>query len=130
MLLVLVRSGMLNEFSIKTYCGYSSEGLAEALLNSVLKFIYVGIIPELSSSTFLFLETFYKHYEKKVSISYVNRKFPDQPAYACSSILVPFIHQGPVVQSIVSLTSSLRVVSLTVLADPIYSILKFFADKM
>ena len=33
---------------------------------------------------------------------------------------------GPVVQSIVSLTSSLRVISLTVLADSIYNILIFF----
>ena len=39
-------------------------------------------------------------------------------------------HQGPVVQSIVSLTSSLRVISLTVLADSIYNILIFFAEKM
>ena len=37
---------------------------------------------------------------------------------------------GPVVQSIVSLTSSLRVISLTVLVDSIYNILKFFAEKM
>ena len=37
---------------------------------------------------------------------------------------------GPVVQSAVSLTSSLRVISLTVLADSIYNILKFFAEKM
>ena len=37
--------------------------------------------------------------------------------------------QGPVVQSIVSLTSSLRVISLTVLADSIYNILIFFAKK-
>ena len=37
---------------------------------------------------------------------------------------------GPVVQSVVSLTSSLRVISLTVLADPIYNILIFFAEKM
>ena len=37
---------------------------------------------------------------------------------------------GPVVQSVVSLTSSLRVISLTVLADSIYSILIFFAEKM
>ena len=36
----------------------------------------------------------------------------------------------PVVQSIVSLTSSLRVISLTVLADSIYIILIFFAEKM
>ena len=37
---------------------------------------------------------------------------------------------GPVVQSIVSLTSSLRVISLTVLADSVYNILIFFAEKM
>ena len=36
----------------------------------------------------------------------------------------------PVVQSVVSLTSSLRVISLTVLADSIYNILIFFAKKM
>ena len=38
--------------------------------------------------------------------------------------------QGPVVQSVVSLTTSLRVISLTVLADPIHNILIFFAEKM
>ena len=38
-------------------------------------------------------------------------------------------HQGPVVQSVVSLTSSLRVISLTVLADSVYNILIFFAEK-
>ena len=37
---------------------------------------------------------------------------------------------GPVVQSVVSLTSSLRVISLTVLADSIYNILIFFAENM
>ena len=37
--------------------------------------------------------------------------------------------QGPVVQSIVSLTSSLSVISLPVLADSTYNILKFFAEK-
>ena len=37
--------------------------------------------------------------------------------------------QGPVVQSVVSLTSSLRVISLTVLADQ-YTILLFLAEKM
>ena len=40
---------------------------------------------------------------------------------------------GPVVQSVVSLTSSLRVISLTVLADSIYNFLKsyshFFSKK-
>ena len=42
----------------------------------------------------------------------------------------PFAYLGPVVQSMVSLTSLLRVISLTVLADPIYNILIFFAEKM
>ena len=37
---------------------------------------------------------------------------------------------GPVVQSVVSLKTSLRVISLTVLADPIHNILIFFAEKM
>ena len=36
---------------------------------------------------------------------------------------------GPVVQSIVRLTSLLRVISLTVLADSIHNILIFFAEK-
>ena len=38
-------------------------------------------------------------------------------------------NQGPVVQSVVSLTSSLRVISLTVLEDSIYNILIFIAEK-
>ena len=37
---------------------------------------------------------------------------------------------GPVVRSVVSLTSSLRVISLTVLVDSMYNILIFFAEKM
>ena len=45
--------------------------------------------------------------------------------------LQPNIHiQGPVVQSIVSLTSLLRLISLTVLADSLYNILIFFAENM
>ena len=40
------------------------------------------------------------------------------------------IFLGPVVQSVVSLTSSLRVISLTALVDSIYNILLFFAEKM
>ena len=39
-------------------------------------------------------------------------------------------HLGPVVQSVVSLTSLLRVILLTVLADSIHNILLFFAEKM
>ena len=38
--------------------------------------------------------------------------------------------QGPVVQSVVSLMSSLRVISLIVLTDLICNILIFFAEKM
>ena len=38
--------------------------------------------------------------------------------------------QGPVVQSVVSLTSSLRVILLTILVDSIHNILIFFAEKM
>ena len=39
-------------------------------------------------------------------------------------------NQGPVVQSLVSLTSSLMVISLTILVDSIHNILIFFAEKM
>ena len=52
-------------------------------------------------------------------------KFSDFP-YTVSFI---FYNQGPVVQSVVSLTSSLRVISLTILANSIYNILIFFAEK-
>ena len=45
-------------------------------------------------------------------------------------VFVGRTHQGPVAQSVVSLTSLLRVISLTVLADSIYNFLKFFAEKM
>ena len=45
--------------------------------------------------------------------------------------MVLFVNdQGPVVQSVVNLTSSLRVISLIVLADSIYNILIVFAEKM
>ena len=49
----------------------------------------------------------------------------------CAKIMSRVLqNQGPVVQSVVILTSSLRVISLTVLADSIYNILIFFAEKM
>ena len=44
-------------------------------------------------------------------------------------LVMTHIKLGPVVQSVVSLTSSLRVISLTVLADSIHNILIFFAEK-
>ena len=46
------------------------------------------------------------------------------PSYKFSKIL------GPDVQSVVSLTSLLRAISLTILADSVYNFLKFFAEKM
>ena len=59
---------------------------------------------------------------KSVFGAYGNSKNPDQPAK---------LHNlGPVVQSVVSLTSSLRFILLTVLADSMYNILIFFAEKM
>ena len=45
-------------------------------------------------------------------------------------IFAVIIYQGPVDQSVISLTSSLRIISLTVLADSMYNILIFFAEKM
>ena len=65
------------------------------------------------------------------------------PRWIVRALTVNFIHfqafaysknqgpdQGPVVQSVVSLTSSFRVISLTILADSIINILIFFAEKM
>ena len=80
-------------------------------------------------------------------MKYVDSEDPDQPVHqgclsysvavysVCHSVstfldTLAAIFQGPVVQSIVSLTSSLRVISLTVLADSIHNILIFFAEKM
>ena len=50
--------------------------------------------------------------------------------YLADTLFSSVGNQGPVVQSIVSLTSSLRVISLTILVDSIYNILIFFAEKM
>ena len=59
---------------------------------------------------------------KCVFVVNANSKDPDQP--------VEIYSLGPVVQSVVSLTNSLRIISLTVLADSIHNILIFFAEKM
>ena len=50
--------------------------------------------------------------------------------FKSSTVSEPSMFQGPVVQRVVSLTSSLRVISLTVLANSIYNILIIFAEKM
>ena len=52
----------------------------------------------------------------------------DAACVSILSILLDFL--GPVVQSIVSLMRTLRVISLTVLMDSIYNILIFVAEKM
>ena len=55
------------------------------------------------------------------------------PVHICPKMFfhgATHIIQGPVVQSVVSLTSSLRVISLTVLADSIHNILIFFQQKI
>ena len=46
-----------------------------------------------------------------------------------ASFTAGFHIQGPVAQSIVCLTSLLRVISSTILVDSIYNILIFFAEK-
>ena len=51
--------------------------------------------------------------------------------YSINSVVVKYSTiLGPVVQSVVSLTSSLRVISLTVLADSVYNILIFLLKKV
>ena len=47
-----------------------------------------------------------------------------------AKIILCIYDQGPVAQSIVSLTSSLRVILLIILGDSIYNILIVFAEKM
>ena len=66
--------------------------------------------------------TYKPQHVKKYHLMCTFNEDSNQPAQAHS--------QGPVVQSVVSLTSSLRVISLTVLADSIYNTLIFFAEKM
>ena len=67
--------------------------------------------------------------EKKIKIHFSNLDMPLQylPQVFKQKSLDK---QGPVVQSVVSLTSSLRVISLTVLTDSIYNIMIIFAEKM
>ena len=55
---------------------------------------------------------------------WLSTKCPNKASSNCPDV------QGLVVQSVVSLTSSLRVILLTVSADSIYKILIFFAEKM
>ena len=58
------------------------------------------------------------------------KRTADAPISLRKYAYAALIYLGPVVQSVVSLTSSLRVISLTVLVDSIYNILIFSAEKM
>ena len=75
-----------------------------------------------------FLVIFYcREREKKVEIL---MKLPTLLDEKCDVAVLQMVYTlGPVVQSIISLTSSLRVISLTVLADSIQNIVIFFAEK-
>ena len=67
---------------------------------------------------------------KYFMINLYERMLPTLLSVAMKYHVGTFIHLGPVVQSVVSLTSSLRVILLTVLADSVHNILIFFAEKM
>ena len=68
--------------------------------------------------------------KKKIKKSSAENKKKNKKNHRLKILPSILISQGPVVQSIVSLTSSLRAISLTVLADLKNNILIFFAEKM
>ena len=86
------------------------------------------------SKLFDTLMVFLTDFFEKVNFKKIYRRQKSMQNYpACKVLKNPYLKQciqGPVVQSIVSLTSLLRVISLTVLADSMYNILIFFAEKM
>ena len=69
------------------------------------------------------------HQSKNIKIKLITMINKDEYTWLILLCAREYENQGPVVQSIVSLTSSLRVISLTVLADSIYNIMIFFAEK-
>ena len=73
----------------------------------------------------------YDNKKKKVPYSIQKSAQSDHLGNLSSHILhTHHFDMGPVVQSVVSLMSSLRAISLTILADSIYNFLKFFAEKI
>ena len=72
------------------------------------------------------LNLFSEKNKKNISICCLLKILPRM--ISIKRTMVP--NQGPVVQNVLSLTSLLRVILLTVLADSIYNILIFFAKKM
>ena len=83
---------------------------------------------------FLFLnENIYCWYPLEMPHEGASKDYPLPgffPDLHFGSFYPQIIDLGPVVQSVVSLRSSLRVISLTVLADSIHNILIFLAEKM
>ena len=98
----------------------TEEGLAaiNTVLNAKVKYLW--------GPALLYCKYSYVLCQVKIALEHAQTKCADSyyPEHAQS------IFQGPVVQSIVNLTSSLRAISITVLADSIYNILIFFAEKM
>ena len=102
------RKGLIN-------CGLSKKGLINCGL-SKKRFNKLWAIQERFNKLWAIQERFNKLWAIQERF---NKRYYGPPG-----------NLGPVVQSIISLTSSLRVISLTVLADSIYNILIFFAEKM
>ena len=98
----------------------------ESLTNDVVSFEQLG--PDFFMNRYLFLHeqifvgTHKKHLYDLLLMSTHHISFHGE--------IKTNVYQGPVVQSIVSLTSSLRIISLTILGDSIHNILIFFAEKM
>ena len=90
-------------------------------------------ISELWFCIYIFAEIF-RYIDNVLSLNYSKFSEHLESSLIFCSITIEYIdigsNQGPVVQSVVSLTSPLRVISLTVLADSIINILIFFAEKM
>ena len=109
----------------------NSEIKRSIISKSVMIIIFVEFINQLidypincASLTHNIHELYDPKYCRSVHLDQMPQNESDQDLYCLSLI------QGPVVQRVVSLTNSLRVISLTVLADSIYNILIFFAEKM
>ena len=62
----------------------------------------------------------------EIGVCFTDCPFVCPSPHLSINICIKHSIQGPVVQSVISLTSSLRVISLTVLADSIYNILIIF----
>ena len=76
---------------------------------------------------------YYEPEDRRMSMVWKNHNSPSPKKAKAMKFMVKVMciaFLGPVVQSVVSLTLSLRVISLTDIADSRYNILIFFAEKM